>query len=166
MVFGGHPSVTPLVHKAIVDIAAEGGSGIELHQARLWIDDLPEEAKDRRVFPKVRWHGDGGKVKSEIAALRSGMIRPGLDAAVFVGGKINSTLSDKAGIIDEFDRFRDACPEKPAYVLGLGGGAARKLLDRGDPPDDLVDPRVTHELATTTDPDLATALIVADLMDH
>lgn len=168
VVFGGHPSVTPLVHKAIVNIAAEGGSGIELHQAKRWIDDLPEEAKDRRVFPKVKWHGDGGEVKSDIAALRSGMIRPGLDAAVFVGGKINSsfTAADKPGIIDEFDRFRDACPEKPAYVLGLGGGAARKILDRGDPPGELVDPLVTCELATTTDPDLATALIVADLMDR
>ncbi|MBK8265093.1 MAG: hypothetical protein IPK80_27650 [Nannocystis sp.] len=116
----------------------------------------------------MKWHGDGGEVKSDIAALRSGMIRPGLDAAVFVGGKINSsfTAADKPGIIDEFDRFRDACPEKPAYVLGLGGGAARKILDRGDPPGELVDPLVTCELATTTDPDLATALIVADLMDR
>lgn len=166
VVFGGHPSVTPLVHRAIIEISAGGGRGVELHQAKMWIDDLPEEAKDEGVFRSIHWHGAGKDVAEELAALRSGMIAPGLDAAVFVGGKVKSFLGLKPGIVDEYERFRASCPEKQAFVLGMGAGAARSLLERGEPPDALVDPRVTRELAATMDPDLATALIVAEMMDQ
>lgn len=166
VVFGGHPSVTPMVHGALVEIAVADGRGVELHQAEMWAESLPSEAEDRRIFPMIHWYGDGSDAATDIAALRDGMITAGLDAAVFVGGKTKTSLTPKAGIIDEFDRFREACPDKPAFVLGLAGGAARALLDRGDPPRSIVDRRVSAELEVTTDPDLATALIVAELLER
>lgn len=167
VVFGGHPTITPLVHKAIVDIAAEG-AGVELHLAAVWVTHggLPKEAEDRRVFRAVKIYGKGHDPAEDVAALRDHMIRPGLDAAVFVGGKTRDFIGTRPGIIDEYERFRTACPAGLAFVLGLGGGAAVRLLDRGEPPADVLDPRVTLELRSSSDPDLATALIVAEMIER
>lgn len=165
VVFGGHPSITPMVHKAIIDIAAEDSGAIELHQAKLWIRALPMEAKERRIFGEICWHGVGKDIGADLSALRSGMIGVDLDAAVFVGGKVIESKTKPPGLVLEYTRFRDCteCPNRPAFLLGLADGAAASLIKAGEPPDDVVDPLIAHELATTHDPDLATALIVAEL---
>ena len=165
VVIGGHPSITPMIHRAIIDIAAEDSGIIELHQAMSWRNALVPEAKDRRVFGKIRWHGAGKDVKADLHALRIGMITRDLDAAVFVGGKMRESKSNPPGIIAEHQRFRD-CPERPnrpAFLLGLANGATARLIQTEEPPSHVVDPLIARELATTHDPDFATALIVAEL---
>lgn len=165
VVFGGHPTVTPLVHRALVDVAA-ADAGVELHLAAIWMasGQLPPETDDSRVFRFVKVHGRGEDPAEDVAALRDAMIRPDLDAAVFVGGRTLGFIGDRPGIVDEYERFRAVCPTRRAFVLGLGEGAAADLLRRGEPPAAALDPRVAHELRTTADPDLATALIVTDLL--
>jgi hypothetical protein len=164
VVFGGHPSVTPLVYKAIVDHKIENIQAIELHQARMWIGELPAVAEDRAVFGSIHWHGDGHDPAEDIAALRTAMISPGLDGAVFIGGKCLESKTSIPGIVDEYQRFCAACPDSKAFVLGLALGAARSLVGRREPSAARVDPLVARELAVTSDPDMATALIVAELL--
>lgn len=164
VVFGGHPSITPMVHKAIIDIAAQDSGAIELHQAKLWIRELPMEAKERRIFGEIRWHGAGKDRDADLSALRHAMIGADLDAAVFVGGKEIESQTTPPGLFLEHERFR-ACPERPsrpAFLLGLAGGAIASLIAAGAS-DGVVDPLIADELARTHDPDLATALIVAEL---
>ncbi len=159
LVFGGHPSVTPLVHKAVVDQVGDEAGGIELHQARLWQDStaLRAEVREGPLFHKARWHGDAkGSIAENIRALRDGMIEGSLTAAVFVGGKTHDFKGPRPGIVDEYERFVKACPERPAFRLGLAGGAAR-TLPRGDG-------LLERFLMGTTDPDLAVGLIVAELL--
>jgi len=165
VVYGGHPSVTPLVHKSVIDLVGPGAGSIELHQGKYWLDkgELPRELEDRRVFDSVRWHGQGREPAEDLRALREEMICGDLDGAVFVGGVVSAPIGGTPGIVDEYERFRVACPSRPAFVLGLGEGAAATLLSRKDLSGP-VDPRVTKELGKTRDPDLATALIVAELL--
>ena len=84
------------------------------------------------------------------------MIRSPLDAAVFVGGKTKGFIGPRPGIVDEYDRFVAACPDGPAFVVGLAGGAARTLPDDGS--------SLAEALRSTADPDLAVALIIAELL--
>lgn len=169
VVFGGHPSVTPLVHRALVDVTDdEGQGGIELHQAKVWLStaEIPAVVDDRKVFRRVQWHGEGEDFADDLAALRSGMLEGPLDGAVFIGGKHHESRTTPPGIIDEYERFRRRHPRAPAFVLGMAGGAAGTLLEDGEPPADVLDPRVTAQLRATHDPDLAVALIVAELLEH
>lgn len=171
VVFGGHPTVVPLVSKAIVQIAAEHVGAVELHLAKSWVLQraLPQEAQNRAVFRAPQIHGTGADPIADVAALRDAMIRDDLHAAVFVGGKTKDYIGHDRGlppgIVDEYQRFRHACPDRPAFVLGLAGGAAAKLIAEGQPPSAIVTPLLAVDLATTTDPDIVTALIVAELLE-
>ena len=163
LVFGGHPSVSPLVHECIRSLVAPGGGRVELHQARAWRDDaasVPQEVREGPVFEHVRWHGDGADRDADVVALRDAMITSTLDAAVFVGGKTEGYYGEKLGkppgIVDEHQRFVRACAGRPAFVVGLAGGAARQIPVEG--------PQIFEAIHETADPDLAVALIVAELL--
>ena len=120
--------------------------------------DRREPVVQRRetLFRNAKWHGAGVDAAADVAALRDGMIKNGFDAGVFVGGKSFGFIGPKPGIIDEYERFMTACPGKPAFVVGLAGGAARAIPDDGS--------ALNEVLRTTADPDLAVALIVAELI--
>lgn len=165
LVFGGHPSIIPIVHRAIVDISAEDSGAIELHQLRMCIEAPPMEAKERRSFRDIRWHDVGKDVTDDRSALLAGMIGPDLDAAVFVGGRVVESKSQPPPAVAEYERFRNCpeCPDRPVFLLGFADGAVSSLIERGEPPDHVVDPLIAHKLASTRDPALATALIVATL---
>ncbi|KIG14692.1 hypothetical protein DB30_06418 [Enhygromyxa salina] len=167
VVYGGHPSVTSLIHKSVIDLAAGHTGRIELHQGRYWLNrgELPREALDHRVFDDVRWHGVGEDPVDDLNALRDAMIAGDLDGGVFVGGVIHNSIGARPGIIDEHERFRSAHPLRPAFVLGLGEGAAASLSKTFSQSAGRVDPRIAKELGETRDPDLATALIVAELLN-
>lgn len=163
LVFGGHPSVSPLVHECIRSLVAPGSGRIELHQARAWRGasaTVPKEVREGPVFDHVRWHGTGVNPEDDVAALRDAMITSDLDAAVFVGGRTEGYFGEKhgkpPGIIDEYQRFVDACPGCPAFVVGLAGGAARQVPVEGT--------QIFEAIHETADPDLAVALIVAELL--
>lgn len=163
LVFGGHPTVSPLVHECISSLVAPGSGRVELHQARMWRRDkatVPLDVQEGPVFQDVRWHGAGQDAEQDVAALRDAMIAAPLDAAVFVGGKTEGYTGEKSGqqpgIIDEHQRFVRACPGLPAFVVGLAGGAARQLPVEG--------PQIFDAIFSTPDPDLAVALIVAELL--
>ena len=160
LVFGGHPSVTPLVHRVVASQFGQEAGQIELHQARLWQGDtisLSAEVREGPLFRNVQWHGVGRDAADDVAALRDGMVCDGLAAGVFVGGKTSGYIGTKPGIADEYERFALACPGKPALVVGLAGGAARLLPRAGS--------AIGAVLLSTADPDLAVALIIAELLD-
>lgn len=160
LVFGGHPSITPVVHRAIAEIGGTKKGHVELHQAKAWQADrvsLSQAVREGPLFHKVHWHGSGTSLTDDVATMRDRMIVAGLDAGVFVGGKTTGFIGPKPGIMDEHERFAAACPDKTMFVVGLAGGAARRI-----PSDGLA---VSEVLRATADPDLAVALIIAELLD-
>lgn len=163
LVFGGHPSVSPFIHECVRSLVTPDSGQIELHQAMMWRPGkatVSEEVQNGPVFKNVQWHGAGADPGEDVAALRDAMITERLDAAVFVGGKTEDYIGKDArnppGIVDEHRRFRGACPGRPAFVLGLAGGAARQLPVEGPP--------IFEAIHSTSDHDLAVALIVAELL--
>jgi hypothetical protein len=160
LVFGGHPSVLPLVHRAAVGhFGTQVSDHFQLHLARFWERDflaLKEEIRLGPVPRNLKWHGSAGSAEDNVVALRDAMIGPDLDAAIFVGGKTTGYIGPVPGIVDEHQRWIAACQGKPTFVLGLAGGASRALPSDGS--------RLDNLIRTAADPDLAVALIVAELL--
>lgn len=159
LVFGGHPSITPLVHRAVAGLLGGDAGHVELHQARSWkgiLSTLKADVREGPLFRKAQWHGDGHVPADDVQILRDEMIRADLDAGVFVGGKTSGFIGTKPGIVDEYERFTSIASGKRAFVVGLAAGAALLL------PED--ETSLGEALRTTADHDLAIALIVAELV--
>lgn len=156
LIFGGHPSITPLVRRIAYEFS--GPPRVELFQWTRYRDEAPPEAHDTRVF-NVHWiDGDS------IGPMREAMIDKAR-AAVFLGGKTlaENPVGGKSGIRDEYERYLLKRPQGPAYLLGLLEGEARLLIDEGcDEPNSLakVEKDFLHQ---NEDPALAASLILADL---
>jgi len=169
LVFGGHPSITPLVHRVALS------SGIDepriiLFQDSRFKETAPDEVKDQKVFKEVRWVGSRGKSKrhpaQHLGDMRQQMIRASL-AGVFVGGKTEGNVGRIPGIRDEFRRFMKYHPNGPAYLLGLLEGETlsiiREMEKKGDREPNSLNDDEARVLHYTDNIDLACSLILADL---
>lgn len=156
LIFGGHPSVTPLVQR----VASDFGAGrIELFQLERFRPHAPPEVH-REEFV-VHW------IDSEqFAPMREQMVDEAR-AGVFVGGltRDENPIGGVPGIRDEYERFLKRHPEGPAYLLGLLDGEAavliRELDDSGVP--NRQRPEEQRLLHQTDNVDLAASLVLADL---
>jgi hypothetical protein len=127
LVFGGHPTVTPLVHRAATRVG--GGGGITLYQLQRFRDQAPAEVDDAAIFTDVRWMGDGqGDMDQALGAMRDAMAAQAR-AAVFVGGKTQGFAGSLPGKRDELQRFRACHPQGPVYLIGMLGGETPRLVD-------------------------------------
>lgn len=146
MVFGGHPSISPLVamvatefrlNKEIENINRnkEQERPITIFQSRAFEKVIPKEttglfalgysnivwtdAIDGEEFnPKIQ-----GKPQCEksLALMRRQMMKGNIDALVCLGGM--------EGVEQEFDMFRELQTQKPIFLLGSTGGATRILAN-------------------------------------
>jgi hypothetical protein len=169
LVFGGHPTITPLVHR----LARERGTPsppIELFQLERFRNQAPPETSDVAVFPQVHWVGDpAADIATDLVSLRDPMVRLA-QAAIFVGGKTIGFSGAKPGIRDEYERFRAQHPDAPVYLVGTAGGETARLIE-----DAAQDPsgadweknglhgEARHVLHVSHDPSLVAALIARDL---
>lgn len=164
LVYGGHPTVTPLVHH--VAQALQGRGQIILFQAEAFRSTAPEEVWDKSIFRDVHWVGDGASQEDDLQAMRLEMIEQAA-AAVFVGGKTTAYTGSKPGIRDEFERFLKNHPDGRVYLLGMLGGEAKRIIEereieRNPEPNRLTD-RERHLLHHTDNVDVAVDLILTDL---
>lgn len=154
LVFGGHPTVTPLVQRVARDF---GEKRVELYQ----LAKYREEAGPEVYEPEFVLHW----VESDdLAPMREAMAEQAR-AAVFIGGRKAKNIGGIPGIRDEYRRFLDHHPDGPVYVLGLLDGEAGRLIEEmGDRPEpNRLEPREQEALHRTTNVDLAASLILADL---
>ncbi len=157
LIFGGHPSVTPLVQRVAADF---GDRKIDLFQWSCFRDRAPKEIRE----PQFVLHWIDGK---DLTPMRDRMVDEAR-AAIFVGGKTEeeNPVGGIPGIRDEYQRFIARHPAGPAYVLGLLDGEASRLIDEldqngGEPNHlSLAERRALHH---TSDVDLAASLVLADL---
>jgi SLOG cluster3 family len=158
LVFGGHPSVTPLLHRVAKGAGVREGQ-VTLFQLERFREQAPAEVQDRSVFGEVRWCEDLESMRECMAVIA--------DAGVFVGGKTAGYVGNKPGIRDEFERFVKRHPLGPVYLLGLLDGETRLLIEEksGEQP---WGPRYLSSeerelLRFASSPDLAAGLVLADL---
>jgi len=165
LVFGGHPTITPLVHQ-LARNRPGGPPPIRLHQLERFRDRAPPESADAAVFGNVHWEGDpAAEITDDLQRLRESMTRHAR-AAVFVGGKTTGFQGAKPGIREEYERFRAHHPQAPVYLVGAPGGETARILadaagadwERNGLGDEAR--RMVH---TSDDPILVAALIARDL---
>ena len=120
LVWGGHPTITPI----ICHIANENGIEFEsvaiMFQSKFFLNRYPTENEKFKNVMEV----DGVKSdeKSSLKKLRKKMLSfYNYSAAVFIGGK--------EGVIREFEIFREYNPNAKLVVLPSTGGASKKLFD-------------------------------------
>ncbi|WP_295393497.1 hypothetical protein [uncultured Thiodictyon sp.] len=127
LVFGGHPTITPLVHQA-VRARGEPRPSIDLFQLERFRGEAPPEALDGTVFERLHWVGDPAlPIAADLANLREPMVALAR-AAIFIGGKTTGFQGGKPGIRDEFERFRTHHPTGPVYLVGGAGGETARIV--------------------------------------
>jgi len=146
LVFGGHPTVSPLVMMVAEEylpssleerrqMVREGTSPVIIYQSRAFRGSISPAT--RRMWwlglGKTVWvppfgpekslvgeTNDPGQFPRSLRMMRRRMLtRHGIVAAVFIGGM--------EGIKEEASIFNGLQPGKPSYAVGAPGGAARDL---------------------------------------
>jgi hypothetical protein len=120
IVWGGHPSITPMVHAVCEDFGAEAEAPVALYQSRFFEGEFPEA---NQFFNPILVNAVAGNKAASLLALRRSMLQRPVTAAVFIGGM--------EGVLDEFAMFRELHgPNATVLALGAPGGAARDLATR------------------------------------
>lgn len=117
LIWGGHPSITPLINYVIQKLHLNVQDHVILYQS-LWFED--RFIKDINEFENVVFTDKKEDVLSSIHEMRGRMLGSyDFSAAIFIGGM--------EGIIDEYNMFKEKHPN--ALILPIAStGAATKIL--------------------------------------
>ena len=119
LVWGGHPSITPLIRYVLQRMGTNVQNHVTLYQSRFFENDFPEdnEAFEHTIYTDRRQTKD-----ESIAHMRERMLSEHkFDAAVFIGGM--------EGIRDEYEIFKAKHPEALIIPLASTGAAAKILYE-------------------------------------
>jgi hypothetical protein len=143
LVFGGHPTVTPLV----LLIAGEAGvtRRVVAYQSRLFEHQITPETRalEHSGVGEIRWveapgRGQTGRLDASLADLRRRMlVETEPVAGFFVGGM--------EGIVDEWTLASELQPLMLRMPLGRPGGAAARLLQQANVPSPLARSLMTSD---------------------
>lgn len=124
MLFGGHPTITPLV--LLVARELRCNNAVEVFQSAWFEDQITQETRALAAagHGTIRWTARCATREESLRAMRAQMLSDAYTpaAAVFVGGM--------EGIEDEYRQVTESWPGTPRIPLpGPGGAAARLPLD-------------------------------------
>ena len=124
LLFGGHPTITPLVLMIGVELGVR--QAVDVFQSKWFEDDIPSETWgiSGSEVGQIHWTRRRTSLNDSLCEMRARMLQFARPAgAVFVGGM--------DGIVAEHDyvgRFLSGVPRIP--IGGPGGAAARLPFDR------------------------------------
>ncbi|MEQ9219112.1 MAG: hypothetical protein RLO17_13775 [Cyclobacteriaceae bacterium] len=121
LIWGGHPSITPLVYQVVLKKEQEGERLIQRHvklyQSRFFERFFPP---DNNQFENVTLIESTGERESSLLEMRTRMFHHGrYKAGIFIGGM--------EGVEDEFDLFREYHPEARLIPVASSGAAAEMI---------------------------------------
>jgi hypothetical protein len=122
IIWGGHPSITPMLWASAQDLGVQYATAVRLFQSRFFsTDDFPDE---NRQFANVRYVDAVEKdLARSLYKMRDEMLRSTqFDAAVFIGGM--------QGIYDEYAMFSALHPGAKCLPIAITGGATRTLATK------------------------------------
>lgn len=129
LVWGGHPSITPMIWAVCEDLGVRYAERVRLYQSLLFQADFPEE--NAQFGNVVHVEPVDQDLSASLAQMRRRMLTDGpVDAAVFIGGM--------EGIFVEHELVREYQPQARRIILTAPGGAAQQLGDGRAHADDLV----------------------------
>lgn len=126
LLFGGHPTITPLVLMVASELDAKGS--VDVFQS-LWFEgQITHETRslEKAGFGEIHWIEERRTRKKSLQTMRHAMLGQDrkLVAGVFVGGM--------EGVLEEFELFQELQPCVPRVsFVGPGGAAAKLPLEEG-----------------------------------
>ncbi|MGH8474553.1 MAG: hypothetical protein ACRERV_07775 [Methylococcales bacterium] len=126
IVYGGHPSITPMIWAVCEGMHASFSRSVVLYQSSYFKDDFPDENK--RFKNVVYVDADPNDRNESLTRMREAMLsRKDLSAAVFIGGM--------EGVLDEYKIFSRCHPNAKVIAVASSGGASQKLAEQLSSPD-------------------------------
>ncbi|MBE9110808.1 hypothetical protein IQ273_15445 [Nodosilinea sp. LEGE 07298] len=121
LVWGGHPAITPMIWNIAQEMSIDYGRWIRLYQSRFFQDEFPE---DNERFQNVTYTtGISGDRERSLLLMREAMFSENaFTAGVFIGGM--------AGIVSEFELFRQLQPKAVVVPIVSTGGAVLEVAER------------------------------------
>lgn len=121
LLFGGHPTITPLVLMVASELDAKGA--VDVFQSLWFEDQITRETRalEKAGFGAIHWIKEGTTRKKSLQTLRHAMLDPDRQfiAGVFIGGM--------EGVLEEYELFEELQPRVPRVSLVGPGGAAATL---------------------------------------
>lgn len=130
LVWGGHPSITPLINSVLESIDVNIKEHVHLYQSDYFRQMFPVE---NEAFSESLIVTDNiGSRDESLSLMREKMIvNNDFVAGIFVGGM--------EGVIDEFELFTQSNPEAMVLPMASTGAAALEIYKGGDFDDSLKD---------------------------
>ena len=121
LIWGGHPSITPMILVAANAKRIDYGEWVTLYQSRYYRDDFPEENRHfRNVVYTRKILNDPARSQ---AILRQRMFADNqFSSAIFIGGM--------EGVEHEYELLRSSAQPPLLVPVASTGGAAQLLYDR------------------------------------
>lgn len=134
LIWGGHPSITPLIRFVCDRMKVNLKSHVSLYQSLYFEDKFPP---DNFAFENIILTPRGDNLKESLIVMRKALMEDNeFVAGVFIGGM--------EGIEEEFELFRKNNPTALALPIASTGAAARILFDRNS---DEYDRRLLNDYA-------------------
>jgi hypothetical protein len=120
LVFGGHPSITPLLRQQMQQSEVNVPDHFTIYQSRYF---EPVFIEDVRAFESIVYTDViDGNLQTSLRHMRDRMLgENSFDYGFFIGGM--------EGILDENNLFVDRWPRAKAYPIASTGAAARVLFE-------------------------------------
>lgn len=124
IVFGGHPTFTPLVIEAArLVVPGSERERVTVYQSRWYAS--PEALQELESLISVRAVKATGDKRSSLSLMRSEMCGIGAEAVVAIGGRTSESGTHRPGIDEEIRLARAA--SSPVFLLGGAGGRTAEL---------------------------------------
>ncbi len=119
LVWGGHPSITPLIRYVVNQMKANLKQHVTLYQSEFFRDYFPVDNFD---FEDIVLTDISGDKNTSLLVMREQMFKENeFKGAVFIGGM--------EGIFEEYELFRSYHPSALVLPVASTGGAAKILFD-------------------------------------
>lgn len=119
LIWGGHPSITPIIYYVLEKFEIDIQSHVKLYQSKHFEKIFPIENKE---FETVEITEDLGELKPSLRLMREKMLgENAFEAGVFIGGM--------DGIEDEYNLFRELNPNAILLPIASTGAAAKIIYD-------------------------------------
>lgn len=134
LIWGGHPSITPLIANVLRHSNKEVNSSVTVYQSGYFVKEFPKENKD--VEHVVVTESLCERVSSLDLMRRRMVIENDFAAAVFIGGM--------DGVEDEYKMFVESHSEAKVFPMASTGAAALMLYNANT---DAFDERLKNDMA-------------------
>jgi hypothetical protein len=119
LIWGGHPSITPIIYYVLEKFEIDIQSHVKLYQSKYFEKIFPIENKE---FETVEITDDLGELKPSIELMRKKMLGDNVfDAGVFIGGM--------DGVEDEYKLFKQLHPNVIILPIASTGAAAKIIYE-------------------------------------